>query len=346
MTPSWSNRSGATTCASKAWSSNASTVPTVCPRLCAPSAPDRSADSACSSTMSSPARRSRGWRARPVAPDPGRCSSSAIPTSTSGRPSARPCSASTRGRRSRAARPGRKVSARRWAGRTRRRPTSGLPGCGSARPFGRTPTSSRPSCAPSRSSWTSSPADVHRTASCCVLTGRGGAGVTDRDETFSAFVAARSPHLLRTAYLLTGDRGQAEDLVQTALAKTYLAWDRIADIDAVETYVRRTMVTTNISWWRRRRVREVTRRRGSRRPDLGRRGRARCRARVALATPRGTAAQAKNGTGASLLGRTFGSRDRLRDEMRPGNRQDPCGARPRRSPGEPHGCSDAGCERR
>ena len=80
----------------------------------------------------------------------------------------------------------------------------------------------------------------------------------DRDEAFSGFVAARSTALLRTAYLLTGDRGQAEDLVQTALAKTYLAWDRIADIEAVEAYVRRTIVTTNISWWRRRRVREVT----------------------------------------------------------------------------------------
>jgi RNA polymerase sigma-70 factor (sigma-E family) len=90
------------------------------------------------------------------------------------------------------------------------------------------------------------------------LTGEEVRRVTDRDETFSAFVAARSPHLLRTAYLLTGDRGQAEDLVQTALAKTYLAWDRIADIDAVEAYVRRTMITTNISWWRRRRVRELS----------------------------------------------------------------------------------------
>lgn len=78
------------------------------------------------------------------------------------------------------------------------------------------------------------------------------------DEAFTAFVAARSTALLRTAYLLTGDRGQAEDLVQTALAKTYLAWDRISDIEAVEAYVRRTMVTTNISWWRRRRSREVS----------------------------------------------------------------------------------------
>ena len=78
------------------------------------------------------------------------------------------------------------------------------------------------------------------------------------DEAFTAFVAARSTALLRTAFLLTGDAGQAEDLVQSALAKTYLAWDRIADIEAVEAYVRRTMVTTNISWWRRLRGREIS----------------------------------------------------------------------------------------
>jgi RNA polymerase sigma-70 factor (ECF subfamily) len=77
------------------------------------------------------------------------------------------------------------------------------------------------------------------------------------DEAFAAFVAARSTALLRTAYLLTGDRGQAEDLVQTALAKTYLSWQRIESIEAVEAYVRRTMVNTHISWWRRVRGREV-----------------------------------------------------------------------------------------
>jgi RNA polymerase sigma-70 factor (sigma-E family) len=82
--------------------------------------------------------------------------------------------------------------------------------------------------------------------------------VADRDEAFSGFVAARSTALLRTAYLLTGDHGRAEDLVQTALAKTYLAWDRIDDLGAVEAYVRRAMVTTHISWWRRLRGREVS----------------------------------------------------------------------------------------
>jgi DNA-directed RNA polymerase specialized sigma24 family protein len=73
----------------------------------------------------------------------------------------------------------------------------------------------------------------------------------DDDAEFTAFVAAPGPALLRTAYLLTGDHQAGEDLVQTALAKTYVAWPRIRARDAVETYVRRTMVTTQVSWWRR-----------------------------------------------------------------------------------------------
>jgi RNA polymerase sigma-70 factor (sigma-E family) len=75
-------------------------------------------------------------------------------------------------------------------------------------------------------------------------------------EAFRAYVAARSPALLRTAYLLTGSRVDAEDLLQTALAKTYLAWDRIRDREALDGYVRRVMVNTQTSWWRRRRVDE------------------------------------------------------------------------------------------
>lgn len=62
--------------------------------------------------------------------------------------------------------------------------------------------------------------------------------------------------LLRTAYLLTGNVPDAEDLVQSALAKTYLAWDRIEDRGALDGYVRRAIVNTHISWWRRRRVAE------------------------------------------------------------------------------------------
>jgi RNA polymerase sigma-70 factor (sigma-E family) len=75
-------------------------------------------------------------------------------------------------------------------------------------------------------------------------------------EAFRSYVAARSPALLRTAYLLTGDRADAEDLLQTALAKTYLAWDRIREREALDGYVRRTMVNTQTSWWRRRKVAE------------------------------------------------------------------------------------------
>jgi RNA polymerase sigma-70 factor (sigma-E family) len=80
-------------------------------------------------------------------------------------------------------------------------------------------------------------------------------GRTD-DPGFGDFVASRRRALLRTAYLLTGNRADAEDLVQAALAKTYLAWDRIADRNALDGYVRRAIVNTHISWWRRRRVEE------------------------------------------------------------------------------------------
>ena len=66
---------------------------------------------------------------------------------------------------------------------------------------------------------------------------------------FEEFVAARSAALLRTAYLLTRDHALAEDLLQTALTKAYLAWGRIQG-DA-EPYVRRILVTTYASWWRR-----------------------------------------------------------------------------------------------
>jgi RNA polymerase sigma-70 factor (sigma-E family) len=69
---------------------------------------------------------------------------------------------------------------------------------------------------------------------------------------YREFVVTRSAALLRTAYLLVGDRGGAEDLLQTALVKTYVAWDRIKDPAATEAYVRRVMATTATSWWRRR----------------------------------------------------------------------------------------------
>jgi RNA polymerase sigma-70 factor (sigma-E family) len=63
--------------------------------------------------------------------------------------------------------------------------------------------------------------------------------------------------LFRTAMSLTGNnQADAEDLVQATLVKTYLAWEKIADAGAQDTYVRRIMVNTHISGWRRRRVDE------------------------------------------------------------------------------------------
>jgi RNA polymerase sigma-70 factor (sigma-E family) len=69
---------------------------------------------------------------------------------------------------------------------------------------------------------------------------------------FAQFVAARSPSLLRSAWLLTGDDALAEDLVQTALARTWPRWERIYRSDSsAEAYVRKVMVTTYANWWRR-----------------------------------------------------------------------------------------------
>jgi RNA polymerase sigma-70 factor (sigma-E family) len=73
-----------------------------------------------------------------------------------------------------------------------------------------------------------------------------------REEDFREFVALRSKALLRTAYLLAGDWATAEDLLQIALTKTFLAWKRLGHIEAVEPYARRVLVNTSTSWWRRR----------------------------------------------------------------------------------------------
>ena len=70
-------------------------------------------------------------------------------------------------------------------------------------------------------------------------------------EEFREFVAARSTGLLRTAYLLCGSRPDAEDLVQTALAKAYLSWGRVKQVDRPDAYLRAMMVNQRTSWWRR-----------------------------------------------------------------------------------------------
>ena len=76
------------------------------------------------------------------------------------------------------------------------------------------------------------------------------------DPDFLDFVRSRSAALLRSAYLLTGDRHLAEDLVQTALAKTALRWHRIDHRNA-EAYTRRVLYHEQVDGWRRKRVAEA-----------------------------------------------------------------------------------------
>ncbi len=73
---------------------------------------------------------------------------------------------------------------------------------------------------------------------------------------FGEYVRIRSHSLLRAAQAMTGNRADAEDLLQATLAKAYQSWDRIDDPAALDTYVRRVMVNTHISGWRRRRIDE------------------------------------------------------------------------------------------
>ncbi|MFD1946179.1 SigE family RNA polymerase sigma factor [Nocardioides aestuarii] len=74
---------------------------------------------------------------------------------------------------------------------------------------------------------------------------------TGKDADFAAYMQARQASLLRTAYLLTGDRHTAEDLTQTAFAKLYLAWDKVRDQGSIDGYVRRIVVNEHNSLWRR-----------------------------------------------------------------------------------------------
>jgi RNA polymerase sigma-70 factor (sigma-E family) len=70
----------------------------------------------------------------------------------------------------------------------------------------------------------------------------------DREDDFRQFVAARQRALLRTAWLLTGDWGTAEDLVQTALVRAWPHWVRIGGGRGADAYVRKIMVNTSTDW--------------------------------------------------------------------------------------------------
>lgn len=82
----------------------------------------------------------------------------------------------------------------------------------------------------------------------------GGGGRRAGEAEFHEFVVARWPRLVRTAYLLTGDRHHAEDLAQATLARTFQSWSRVRAAESPDAYVHRIMVRCNASRFRKRRV--------------------------------------------------------------------------------------------
>ncbi len=73
---------------------------------------------------------------------------------------------------------------------------------------------------------------------------------------FDAFVRSRTHSLLRAAYLLTGDQYLAEDLVQSALARTHRSWKSLHRSGNADAYTRKIMYHLQVSWWRRGKVAE------------------------------------------------------------------------------------------
>ena len=80
-------------------------------------------------------------------------------------------------------------------------------------------------------------------------------GAADRDAEFAAFMAEATPALTRTAWLLSGDERRAEELVQQALVRTYLAWGTARQREPLA-YARRVLANLRIDGWRKHR-REV-----------------------------------------------------------------------------------------
>ncbi|TQL69539.1 RNA polymerase sigma-70 factor (sigma-E family) [Nocardioides albertanoniae] len=67
---------------------------------------------------------------------------------------------------------------------------------------------------------------------------------------FDEFAQVAWPRLYRTAYLLVGDHASAEDLVQTALAKTFGSWGRVRTLEAAPAYARQVLFNTAMTWFR------------------------------------------------------------------------------------------------
>jgi RNA polymerase sigma-70 factor (sigma-E family) len=87
------------------------------------------------------------------------------------------------------------------------------------------------------------------------MTGESAWGVAVTEDAageYERFVRSRTPALLRSAYLLTGDQHLAEDLVQEALARTHRAWPGLYRSGNAEAYARKVMYHAQVSIWRRR----------------------------------------------------------------------------------------------
>lgn len=82
-------------------------------------------------------------------------------------------------------------------------------------------------------------------------------GLADVAADFDTWVAARGPGLLRLAYTLTGNKADAEDVVQEALARALPRWERISRVEDVDAYVRRMVINAHTSWWRKWKRRET-----------------------------------------------------------------------------------------
>ena len=94
------------------------------------------------------------------------------------------------------------------------------------------------------------------------------------DDGFFDFVSACWSRLFRLAYVLTGDERNADDLLQSALERTYARWSRVSRMDAPEAYVRKLMLSTLISTrrrpgWSREWLRDVLPDRALPAPDAG-----------------------------------------------------------------------------
>ena len=74
---------------------------------------------------------------------------------------------------------------------------------------------------------------------------------------FEEYVRTRQDALLRSARRLISDPVEAQDLLQTALARTFGNWDGIADKSLADAYLRRVMINTRTEWWRSRRLEEI-----------------------------------------------------------------------------------------